>query len=244
MQTVICSHGFGVRADSRGMFPDIASSLPEYNFVMFDYNEVLPNGDVLVASLDEQAKKLQVVINEQPGGSTLLCHSQGCIIAGLVDLTRISKVILLAPPTTMSMQRVIDKLMNRPGSEINLNGISKLPRSDGTTTLIPAAYVKSLEGRDPFEIYKDIAKTKPTLIVRATEDEVIGLTNVDEVHPASHLDINSDHDFTGDSRAKLITALKTTCNQRPDRSKFTAKTRGTPLTRPAIFCTSRLRGMP
>ncbi|WP_260763965.1 hypothetical protein [Candidatus Mycosynbacter amalyticus] len=41
------------------MFPEIAESIPSAEFVMFDYNEVKPNGDTVVASLDEQAAKLQ-----------------------------------------------------------------------------------------------------------------------------------------------------------------------------------------
>lgn len=207
-RTVICSHGFGVTADSRGMFPEIAQNITDIDFKMFDYNEVRPNGDTVVASLDDQAKILQQQIDMSGQGSVLLCHSQGSIIAGLVDLSKVAKVILLAPPVNMSMQRVIAKMLGRPGSKINLDGVSKLPRTDGTTTYLPKEYLISADKYEPIGLYKTIASTTPTVIIRATEDEVIGLTDVSEVKDARHYDIAADHNFSGDSRAELIELLR------------------------------------
>jgi hypothetical protein len=37
---VIYSHGFGVRKDDRGLFTDIAATLPSAEHIMFDYNQV------------------------------------------------------------------------------------------------------------------------------------------------------------------------------------------------------------
>ena len=208
-KTLIFSHGFGVKADARGMFPEIAAAFPEYEAVMFDYNEILSNGNIVVAPLDQQAKKLQEVINTTDADEIILiCHSQGSIIAGLVSLSKVSKVILLAPPVVASMQRVIDKVAKRPGAELNLDGISKLPRTDGTITLLPKEYMTSLDAVDPLELYKKVANDKPTVIIRATEDQVLGMTNVDEVGAASLIDLPADHDFTGESRQELIKALE------------------------------------
>ena len=58
-KVIIFLHGFGVKADARGMSPEIATAFPDYESVMFDYNDVLPNGDTVVASLPKQAEKLQ-----------------------------------------------------------------------------------------------------------------------------------------------------------------------------------------
>lgn len=208
MKSVICSHGFGVTADSRGMFPEIARNIPGAEFVVFDYNKVKPNGDTIASSLDEQAKKLQAQIDAATGEIVLLCHSQGSVIAGLVDLSRVAKVILLAPPVNMSMQRVIGKMLDRPGSKINLDGLSELPRTDGTTTYLPKAYLESLDNYTPMELYQTIATTVPTVIVRATRDEVVGLTNVDEVKGVTHYDIAADHNFLSKSRQQLIQIIK------------------------------------
>ncbi|MFO0881904.1 MAG: alpha/beta hydrolase [Candidatus Saccharimonadales bacterium] len=208
MKTVICSHGFGVKADSRGMFTDISQAFPDYNFILFDYNTILDNGDIEVADIDSQVAKLQSVVDKAEGEISLLCHSQGCIVGGLIDASKINKAVLLAPPIKMSMQRVIEKLQERPGSEINLDGVSKLPRTDGTTTLVPSSYVKSLDNRDPIKIYKELAERVPTAIVKVEGDNVLGNTDFSEISNAKVLTINADHDFTGNARAELIATLK------------------------------------
>lgn len=208
-QALIFSHGFGVKADARGMFPKIAAAFPDHEAVMFNYNEILSNGDTVVAPLDEQAKKLQEVINDTDADEIMLvCHSQGSIIAGLVNLSKVAKVVLLAPPVVASMQRVIDKVAKRSGAELNLDGVSKLPRTDGTTTLLPKEYMASLDAVDPLELYKKVANDKPTVIIRATEDQVLGMTNVDEVGAATLIDIPADHDFTDKARDELIKTLR------------------------------------
>jgi pimeloyl-ACP methyl ester carboxylesterase len=210
VNAVICSHGFGVRADSRGMFPEIAAAFPESQFKMFDYNEVLPNGDTIVASLDRQAEILNEQISSVQNSEVIvLAHSQGCVVAGLADLSRVSKVVLLAPPVNESMQGLIDRIAARPGAVYDPNGISILPRSDGTTSYLPKEYIHSRQIQKPFELYQKIADTVPTVIIRATADEIIGLTNVNEIKNAQHIDIDADHNFQGESRKLLLRALKT-----------------------------------
>jgi len=208
MKTVICSHGFGVRADSRGMFPEIAAAFPDYEFTLFDYCEITPSGDTVLRPLEEQAEILQRHINDAPDGEiVLLGHSMGCVVAGLVDLSRVSKVVLLAPPEVMH-NRLQQWLKERPGSHFDSDGTFVLPRTDDTTSYLPPAYMASIEHKDPMELYQNIANSKPTLIVRATNDEVIGLTNVDKIKNAQHIDIAADHNFTGASRGELLEALR------------------------------------
>lgn len=209
MTTIISSHGFGVKADSRGMFPDIAATFPDYEFKMFDYNEVLSNGDTVVAPLEKQAQILNEQINGVPDNEIIiLAHSQGCVVAGLADLTRVSKVILLAPPVNESMQGLIDRIVARPGAKYDPEGMSILPRSDGTTSYLPKEYIHSRQIQKPLKLYQKIADTKPTVIIRATDDEIIGLTNVDQINGAELIDIAADHNFRGESRIRLIDVLK------------------------------------
>ena len=106
-----------------------------------------------------------------------------------------SAVVLLAPPVVASMQRVIEKIAKRPGAELNPEGTSKLPRTDGTTTLLPKEYIESLDAVDPLELYKKIANDKQTIIIRATEDQVLGMTSIDEVGAATLIDIPADHEL-------------------------------------------------
>ena len=209
MKTIICSHGFAVRADSMGMFSDIAAAFPEYEFRMFDYYDIAPSGDQTIRSLDDQAKKLQQQIDDAPDGEiVLLCHSQGSTVAGLVDLARVSKVILLAPPVEISRASLINRMRHRKGAKLNPYGTSIIPRSNGTTMTIPVKYMDSIEAHDRMTLYQKMADTVPTTIIRATEDETLGLTMVSEITNAEHMDVAANHNFTGEGRKKLINALQ------------------------------------
>lgn len=209
VKTIIFSHGFGVRADSRGMFPELAAALPGYHSIMFDYNELLPGGDTVVAPLTRQAQKLQQAIDSTPEGEIILiAHSQGAIVASMVDYSKVTKVILLAPPVAASMQRVVKMIAQRPGSLLDLSGISKLPRADGSTTYFPKEYLQSIDEVDPMQLYQRLASILPVIIVKATNDEMLGDTTVDEIIGAELVPIAADHNFTGSARAKLVKALQ------------------------------------
>ncbi len=192
-----------------GMFTDIATAFPKYEFRMFDYYDIKPNGDQTVRSLDEQAAILQKQIDDAPKGEIiLLCHSQGSTVAGLVDLRRVSKVILLAPPVDISRASLINRLRHRKDARLNPNGTSIVPRSNGTTMYIPVEYMNSIEAHDRLTLYEAIAATVPTIIVRATADEILGLTALEQVASATLLDVDADHNFTDNGRQKLIQALR------------------------------------
>lgn len=209
MKTIICSHGFAMRADSAGMFTDIAAAFPNYDFRIFDYYDYESNGDHIVRSLDDQAKMLQKQINAAPTGEiVLLCHSQGSTVAGLVDLGRVSKVILLAPPIEISRAGLINRMRHRKGARLNPYGTSTIPRSNGTIMTIPVEYMDSIEAHDRTALYQKMAAAKPTVIVRATEDETLGLTDFSLIEDARVIDVKADHNFTKDGRPALIQALR------------------------------------
>jgi hypothetical protein len=207
MKKIICSHGFGVRADSLGMFPEIAEGLPGFDFEMFDYNKVMPGGDIVVLSIIDQAQILQRVIDQADPGSVLLCHSQGCIIAGLVDLSKISQVILLAPPVHTSMRRLVNRLLPRINN-VDSRGVGNLTRRDGTTMHLTNDYISSVIDHNPMELYKNIASTKPTVIVRATMDDLLGPTSFNHIENAKHIDIVGNHNFSGLARIELVGQLE------------------------------------
>lgn len=208
IKTVICSHGFAVRANSLGLFSDIKATFPGYEFTMFDYYDIKPNGDQVVRPLEEQAELLQQKINTAPDGDIiLLCHSQGGTVAGLIDLRRVIKVILLAPPVEFDSDTLLLRLQKRRGSKLDRYGMSVVPRSDGTTMYMPSEYLDSLERYDRTMLYQDMADTVPTTIVRAVDDEILGLTAVDKLKNIQLIDIAADHNFTKLARRKLLTAL-------------------------------------
>lgn len=207
MKKIICSHGFGVRADSLGMFPDIAEGLPGFDFEMFDYNRIMPGGDIVVLSIVDQAQILQRMIDQADQGSVLLCHSQGCIIAGLVDLSKVDQVILLAPPVHTSMRRLFSRLLSH-AEEDEMGRGAKLARRDGSTMHLTNDYINSVIDHNPMELYKNIADTKPTVIVRATMDDLLGPTDFNYIQNAQHVDIVGNHNFNGSARGELVVQLE------------------------------------
>lgn len=208
-KTIICSHGFAMRADSAGMFTDIAAASPEYTFDMFDYYDIAPNGDQTIRSLDDQATILQRHIDAAPDGDIiLLCHSQGSTVAGLVQLSRVSKVILLAPPIEFSRAGLINRLRHRKGAKLNPYGTSYIPRSNGTMMTIPVEYMDSIEAYDREALYQSIADSAQTTIMRALDDEMLGLTDLSSIKNSTRIDIRADHNFTGQGRTLLIEILR------------------------------------
>lgn len=208
MSDLVFAHGFGVRADARGMFTDIEEALPEANCITFDFNTFDSDGNTTVTPLDEQVKILQSHIDQVQEGATLICHSQGCIVASLANLDKIGQVIFLAPPPLISIERFISKFGKREGSVLNLEGISSIPRSDGSATYIPKEYIESIKSIDVPSLYKKVAQNHKLTIFRATKDNILGKTNFDYLKNIKVIDIAADHDFTGDARGKLVGSIK------------------------------------
>lgn len=207
MKTVICSHGFGVGADSRGMFPEIATAFPELKFVMFDYNSFDEHHNATVSSLASQAEKLNAQIAAASEPATLLCHSQGCIVASLADVSRIERLIFLAPPDTLNVERFMRMFASREGAVYDPDGISSIPRSDGTTTYLGKDYMESVTNTDVQRLFQAVASTKPVTIVRAAGDDTVDQTAFPDV-PAKVITIPGDHNFSGAARQGLIETLK------------------------------------
>lgn len=207
---IIFSHGFGVKKDSRGMFTDIAEALSDYSCDLFDYNEVLAGGDVRVRPLSEQVE----ILNGHIAASVeekimLICHSQGCVVAGLADTARIGKVILLAPPTEISVKRFMRKFGSREGVRQEASGALLIPRSDGTTTYISQSYLAELDAvEEPLECYQRLAVKHDVTIIRATADNILGMTSFGSLSGVRLIDIDADHDFTGNARRELIERIK------------------------------------
>lgn len=73
---------------------------------------------------------------------------------------------------------------------------------------IPENYMDSIEAHDRMALYQKMANAVPTTIIRATNDETLGLTRVNEVRNAVHRDIAASHNFAGEGRQKLLKALR------------------------------------
>jgi len=212
MHIVVYSHGFGVRRDDRGLFTDIAAALPSTTHRMFDYNQVDEAANTMtVEPLEAQAQKLLGVIGnmqrEHPSAAIdLICHSQGCVVAALAHPTGIRKSIFIAPPKGMlDTERRIKEICAQHGIAFTQEDVIRLPRRDGSTTIIPPAYWRAPGGLDAQDMYSTFAEITDLTIITATEDEVLGVVVFDRLSPrVKLLPMTAGHNFEGPARPELV----------------------------------------
>ncbi len=213
---VIFSHGFGVRKTDRGLFTAISSALPHAQSVLFDYypfNE--ESNTITVKPLQEQALKLRKVINatraEYPNATLdLVCHAQGCVVAGIVKPRDIRKVIMLTPPDDMSEVTNIKQLSVHTETKIDVNTRTRLARSDGSTTVIHPEYWQSLAGVKPVKLYNRLARFTKLRVISAKQDEVLGKVRFEGIDPTvSLVALDGNHNFDdGAARSQLLHILQ------------------------------------
>jgi len=191
------------------MFTDIASAFPNYQAVMFDYNQInYATNEVTVVSYSKQAKILEEQINkirkeDQAAIITLIGHSQGCIIPCLIEGIKINSAILLAPPKVLGSNRNRNQNITT-----DQDGSMRIPRKDGSTTVLTKSFIVEVRDTSPLDLYKRLATMRPTIIVMAKQDEILkdnDLTSLSDM--AKVIKINGDHNFTGQDRKGLIKAL-------------------------------------
>lgn len=212
---VIYSHGFGVRRDDRGLFTDVAAGLPNVESILFDYNQVDEAANTLtVAPLELQAKKLLAVIADTKAKNPdaiidLVCHSQGCIVVALAQPAGIRKTILTAPPADiLDTEKKIKKYCAKFNIMFTKDDTVRLPRKDGSTTIIPPEFWQAYDGINTQGIYSELAERTKLTIITATEDEVLGEVVFDHLSSrVKVIEMATGHNFEGESRGKLIQCI-------------------------------------
>jgi hypothetical protein len=213
---IIYSHGFGVRKDDRGLFTAISKVVPDATSILFHYNPINDRSNTLTAKpLNEQVQKLRKVINtaraEYPGAIIdLVCHAQGCVVAGILKPRDIRKVIMLTPPAEMSAAALIEQLSPRMETAIDVSVRTRLPGADGSTTVIHPEYWQSLAGVEPVRLYNRLAKFTALRIINARNDEVLGPLRLEGLDPSiSSVTLDGNHNFgEEESRKRLLYILQ------------------------------------
>lgn len=213
MKVAIFVHGFGVMRDARGMFTEIAAALSAEGVkcVLVDLNIKDSSGNIIANTFSKQAELLRKTYVENKGNEvSLMCHSQGCIIAALANLEGIKKTIFLAPPVETDNSKTIEYFKKNPLTRINLDGESRLARRDGTFTIVSSEYWRQKEELDLESLYRDYVLHNEVVVVKASLDEVISNQSTDVIFKTAEVTsvLEADHDFTGRSRVALISLLK------------------------------------
>lgn len=209
-QFIIFSHGFGVDKTDRGLFSDILAKLDGVTGVMFDYNQVNEaTGDMTVRPLSEQAEALEAVITtvreHHDGPIDMICHSQGCVVAGMVAPEVIRKMILLTPAIELNAKRSSEKWGLLRGSVINVDGESKLNRADGSVTTVPKEYWQELDDIKPIELYGKLSEKSDVTMIIANQDHVL----TDEKHDRlsekiKMVRMDGDHNFSSEGDREVM----------------------------------------
>ena len=208
---IIYSHGFGVRKDDRGLFTDIAAALPDVQHIMFDYNKVDEAANTLtVAALDVQTQKLLDVIAkaraEHPDAIIdLIAHSQGCVVAALAKPQGIRKTIFAAPPTqVLDTEHKIKDICEQYGISFTKTDTIRIPRKDGSVTIIPPDYWRVRDSLDAQSMYNEFAKQTSLTVITATEDEVLGSVHFDHLDSSTKIiEMQTGHNFENEGRSEL-----------------------------------------
>lgn len=212
---MIFSHDFGVRKEDRGLFTAISRAIPADKNMMFDYNLIHEQSNTLTAKpLNEQVYKLRNVINnarkDYPDAVIdLVCHGQGCVIAGLVKPRGIRKVIMIAAPDDIS-QATVAKQLGAELAPIDPSARTRIAGSDGSTTVVPPLYWDSLAGINPVKLYNNFARVTALRMLSAKQDEVLGETTFEGLKPTvSLVRLAGNHSFDDDeSRQRLLYILR------------------------------------
>ncbi len=211
---VVYSHGFGVRKDDNGLLSDVAEHLPEIESVLFDYynfDEV--NGELLICPTSIQVKKLNQVIDkikaDNPGALIdLIAHSQGAIVAAMAKPSGIRKAILLAPVFDMGLERTLSRYQTKPDAEVNINGTSRIPSSNGITRIIPKEYWQERLNIKPFKEYNDFLEKTEIIVIKANQDELVPAVDLKELNERIKItSLDGDHGFHAPNRIRLIDVI-------------------------------------
>lgn len=207
---IVYSHGFGVDKTDRGLLSDIAATMPDYEHILFDYND-LTEGNLTVSPMDEQVRRLNEQLARLDSGATIdiVAHSQGCVIAALAKPQKVRHVICLTPPGDVHIERIVNRFKDVPGSNIDMAGDSKIVRSDGSTTIIPAAYWESIKSLDVMGLYNQLAKLVEVTFITANQDDVLSPTDFAQFTKGIKIDsLDGDHNFTGEHREAVCARVR------------------------------------
>lgn len=170
---VICAHGNGVRRwDGEDFFYNVAGHYPDHAFYLVDQTQVIEDGCELI-DLKLMVERLQSLIrqavSDYPGVPiTILAHSMGCGVASLLDVTNVTRMILVTPASG----DVIELMISRYGRDILSGGLVRT--SDGLNKLLSKQYVDSVSGVVWEEKYLQLLKHfKEIYAFESSDDEIL-----------------------------------------------------------------------
>jgi hypothetical protein len=209
---IILVHGFGVRSESRGLFSSIENEFKD-NFLTIraDFAE-MERDYIRAIPISSQVKRLNLVIDyvkkEFPLKKLIFIgHSQGCIVISQAQLAN-CQILLLAPPIESPYENFINSAgWKYPGSHLDLNGESKLLRSDKTLILVDSNYWDDFKQINAKDLYFKLNNQNNVSMILASNDHVRGKQTIPNGMKGFFIE-KANHDFKGEPRSLLLNKLK------------------------------------
>lgn len=210
---IIFAHGFGVKCDSRGLFTDIEDLFANSMLSVRAELSMVHHSSCTALPFSIQQSRLNAISNYVKKKFDIdkliyIGHSQGCITIGL-DKPINAQILLLAPPVIAPFQAFIKTPgWKNKGSHLDLQKQSRLVRSDLIIDVRPEFWAEFNQVDAKF-LYAQLNKSNKVTIIFAGADQVLGQQpSMPKIK--THTIQGADHDFTAESRKKLLHLILST----------------------------------
>lgn len=208
--TVVMVHGFGTnKHETAGYFDDVSVALVNngYRVVRFDFSGYgRSEGGQEDACYSKHRTDLSCIINyvraNYPEPVHVFAQSMGCFVTALTSPDNIEKTIMTGIPNAdinIIVERFVSRFGSRPGSKLDFDGISLLPRSTGEVQKIGPQFWKDIKNLYPLNVIGDFAKKTKLLVVSWNSDEILGKETIDSydtIKELNHIWLDGDHSVT------------------------------------------------
>ena len=209
-QAVLYVHGFAVNYTSKGMFTDLADHLSDQDLasILFDLSDFDGERNATLLPLSDQQQRLREVygtVKAEIDKVSIIAHSLGCgVAATLLPELELDKVLMLAPAGDQHGPRIKERLFKNHGAWTDEDGLMRFKRKNSTVTSFSERYVKEFDIEFSRIYESNLDRADNLKICLAESDELAPETEKIFAKYNTVCLPESDHNFTGDSRPRLL----------------------------------------
>ena len=220
--TIVFVHGLGVTKDeSFQYFVDISKELQSlYRIVRFalsgyGLSEGKQEDANYIKHADDLDKILKYIRTNIGNEIYLLAHSMGCFVTSLLSPEGVTKSVFTGLPNhnvEYLKGRLIQRILGRKGSLVNLDSVTIFPRSTGEVQKIGSSFWQVLSDFNPLQKVTEFSQKTSLLIIHPAQDDVVGIEYLEkyrQITTSKTLWLPGDHSFQKmDDRNKVIESIK------------------------------------
>ncbi len=139
---------------------------------------------------------------------SIIGHSQGCIIPTLCNLEGVERIIAISPFFHTDMSEVLKRYTKNANNHIELTGISRRYRSNGSVTVIPPEYWQERFATDVIALYNRMALEIEFTTIYGLNDEIMSFSDFNKLKYVRMINTDGDHNFSKSHRSDLIALIR------------------------------------